>query len=79
MGSAPQPSAALGHPRWLEGATYGKQSAVTSGSHLGPIHLGLDVHRHTISVAILPDRESPRMAHDEPSFPLQRGPAVWQS
>jgi transposase len=40
-------------------------------SHLGPTHLGLDVHKDTISVAILtPDRESPqvdRIPHDEAS------------
>ena len=40
-------------------------------SHLGPTHLGLDVHKDTISVAILaPDRDSPevdRIPHDEPS------------
>ena len=42
-----------------------------SVAHLGLIHLGLDVHKDTISVAILaPDRESPevdRIPHDEPS------------
>ena len=42
-----------------------------SVSHLGPIHLGLDVHKDTISVAILtPDRDGPdveRIPHDEPS------------
>ncbi|HEV8649944.1 MAG TPA: transposase [Actinomycetes bacterium] len=44
---------------------------MASVSHLGPIHLGLDVHRDTISVAILgPDHERPdveRIAHDEAS------------
>ena len=42
-----------------------------SVSHLGPTHLGLDVHKDTISVAILaPDRDGPdveRIAHDEAS------------
>jgi transposase len=45
---------------------------VSSVSHLGPIHLGLDVHKDTISVAILaPDDEAPivdRIPHDEPSI-----------
>jgi hypothetical protein len=40
-------------------------------AHRGPIHLGLDVHKDTISVAILaPDRDRPdveRVAHDEAS------------
>jgi transposase len=44
---------------------------VPSVSHLGPTHLGLDVHKDTISVAILaPDRDGPeveRIPHDEPS------------
>jgi hypothetical protein len=44
---------------------------VASVSHLGPIHLGLDVHKDTISAAILaPDRDGPdveRIPHDEPS------------
>jgi transposase len=44
---------------------------VPSVSHLGPIHLGLDVHKDTISVAILaPDRDGPdveRIPHDEAS------------
>jgi hypothetical protein len=44
---------------------------VPSVSHLAPIHLGLDVHKDTISVAILAsDRDGPevdRIAHDEPS------------
>ncbi len=43
-----------------------------SVSHLGPTHLGLDVHKDTISVAILaPDHEGPvvdRIAHDEASI-----------
>ena len=42
-----------------------------SVSHLAPTHLGLDVHKDTISVAILaPDHESPevdRIPHDEAS------------
>jgi transposase len=44
---------------------------VLSVSQLGPTHLGLDVHKDTISVAILaPDHESPevdRIPHDEAS------------
>jgi transposase len=44
---------------------------VPSVSHLGPTHLGLDVHKDTISVAILAlDRDGPdveRIAHDEAS------------
>jgi hypothetical protein len=33
---------------------------VAGVAHLGPIHLGLDVHKDTISVAILPpDRDGP--------------------
>ncbi len=42
-----------------------------SVSHLGPIHLGLDVHKETISAAILaPDRDGPdleRIPHDQAS------------
>jgi hypothetical protein len=44
---------------------------VASVSQLAPIHLGLDVHRDTISVAILtPDQQVPevdRIPHDEAS------------
>jgi hypothetical protein len=44
---------------------------VPSVSHLAPTYLGLDVHKDTISVAILaPDHERPevdRIPHDEPS------------
>jgi hypothetical protein len=44
---------------------------VASVSHLGPTHLGLDVHKDTISAAILaPDRDGPdveRITHDEAS------------
>jgi transposase len=44
---------------------------VPSVSHLAPTHLGLDVHKDTISVAILaPDRDGPdveRIAHDQAS------------
>ena len=44
----------VGHPpRWADGATYGKEPAVASVSRTkGPIHLGLDVHKDSISVAI---------------------------
>jgi transposase len=45
---------------------------VPSVSHLGPTYLGLDVHKDTISVAILaPDRDGPdveRITHDEASI-----------
>jgi hypothetical protein len=44
---------------------------VASVARLGPIHLGLDVHKDTISVGILdPDQQVPdveRITHDEPS------------
>jgi transposase len=44
---------------------------VVSVSHLAPIHLGLDVHKDTISVGVLlPDQQVPdvdRIAHDEAS------------
>jgi transposase len=44
---------------------------VASVLHLAPIHLGLDVHKDTISVGILrPDQQVPdveRIAHDEAS------------
>ncbi|MGH9005235.1 MAG: IS110 family transposase, partial [Acidimicrobiia bacterium] len=44
---------------------------MASVSHLAPIHLGLDVHKDTISVGILdPDQQVPdveRIAHDEAS------------
>ncbi len=44
---------------------------MASVSHLAPIHLGLDVHRDTISVGVLtPDQQVPevdRIPHDEPS------------
>jgi transposase len=45
---------------------------VASVSHLAPIHLGLDVHKDTISVGILdPDQQVPdveRITNDEPSI-----------
>jgi transposase len=45
---------------------------VPSVAHLGPTHLGLDVHKDTISVAILaPQGEIPevdRIPHDEASI-----------
>ena len=41
---------------------------MVSVSHLAPIHLGLDVHKDTISVGVLrPDQQVPdvdRIAHD---------------
>jgi hypothetical protein len=57
---------------------------VASVAHLAPIHLGLDVHKDTISVAILThDRDGPdveRITHDEArsagSFALSRSPAA---
>jgi transposase len=62
----------VGHPHWAGGANIRKEPAVASVSHLfAPIHLGLDVHRDTISVGILgPDQQVPevdRIPHDEPS------------
>src|SRR5215212_4035054 len=61
----------VGHPRWRGRSHIRKEPAVPSVSHLGPIHLGLDVHKDTISVAILaPDRDGPdveRIPHDEAS------------
>jgi hypothetical protein len=48
-----------------------KEPAVASVPQLAPIHLGLDVHRDAISVAILaPDEQVPvvdRIPHDEAS------------
>jgi hypothetical protein len=45
---------------------------VASVSHLAPIHLGLDVHKDTISAGILlPEQQVPdveRFANDEPSI-----------
>jgi hypothetical protein len=53
---------------------------VPSVSHLAPTHLGLDVHKDTISVAVLaPDRDGldvERIAHDEASVPV---PAGWDA
>lgn len=50
-----------------------------SVSHLAVTHLGLDVHKDTISVAILaPDRDGPeveRITHDEAS--VRRLVAAW--
>jgi transposase len=61
----------VGHPHWAGGANIRKEPAVASVAHLAPIHLGLDVHRDTISVGILgPGEEVPavdKIAHDEPS------------
>ena len=55
----------------MGGANIRKEPAVASVSQLAPIHLGLDVHRDTISVAILgPDQQVPevdRIPHDEAS------------
>src|SRR3990170_5199768 len=69
---------ALPHLAWVihhdgaDGATYGKEPAVASLSRsAGPIHLGLDVHKDSISVAILdPHSEAPeveRIFNDEAS------------
>src|SRR5919204_326560 len=61
----------VGHPHWAGGANIRKEPAVASVSHLAPIHLGLDVHKDTISVGILdPDQQVPdveRITHDEAS------------
>jgi len=52
-----------------------------SVSHRGPIHLGLDVHRDTISVGILePDQQVPeveRIPHDESSIRRLVGRLGW--
>jgi transposase len=62
----------VGHPHWAGGANIRKEPAVASVAHRAPIHLGLDVHRDTISVGILlPDQQVPevdRIAHDEASI-----------
>jgi hypothetical protein len=62
----------VGHPRWRGRSHIRKEPAVPSVSHLAPTYLGLDVHKDTISVAILaPDRDGPdieRIAHDEASI-----------
>src|SRR6266511_2661401 len=62
----------VGHPRWRGRSHIRKEPAVPSVSHLAPVHLGLDVHKDTISVAILaPDHEGPvvdRIPHDEASI-----------
>jgi hypothetical protein len=46
---------------------------MASVPHLAPTHLGLDVHKDILSVAILaPDRDGPdldRIPHDEASVP----------
>src|SRR5215216_3988388 len=61
----------VGHPRWRGRSHIRKEPAVPSVAHLGPTYLGLDVHKDTISVAILaPDRESLEVdpiPHDEAS------------
>src|SRR4029450_6466791 len=61
----------VGHPRWRGRSHIRKEPAVPSVSHLAMTHLGLDVHKDTISVAILaPDRDGPdvdRIPHDEAS------------
>jgi hypothetical protein len=61
----------VGHPRWRGRSHIRKEPAVASVSHLAPTHLGLDVHKDTISVAILAhDRDGPdveRIPHDEAS------------
>jgi hypothetical protein len=51
----------------------GKEPAVPSVSHLTPIHLGLDVHKDTISVGILPaDQQVP----DVERIPTTRHPSA---
>ena len=53
------------------GANIRKEPAVPSLAHHDVVHLGLDVHKDTISVEILrPGREGPdveKIAHDEES------------
>ena len=54
---------------------------MASVSHPAPIHLGLDVHRDTISVGVLvPGEEVPaveEIAHDEASVRRLVGQARW--
>ena len=67
---APSASAWIIHP-WRTEPTYGGAGRGQCCASR-PIHLGLDVHRDTISVGILaPGREVPvveRIAHDEASI-----------
>src|SRR3954453_21910798 len=46
-------------------------AAMSSVTHSGPIHLGLDVHKDSIPVAVLPWGQEPaeveKIVHDEPS------------
>jgi hypothetical protein len=61
-GPVPQVTSAWVIHDGADGATYEKEPAVPSVSRLGLTYLGLDVHKDTISVAILvPDRTDPRM------------------
>jgi hypothetical protein len=64
------------HMSWVThtqagGANIRREPAVVSVAHLAPIHLGLDVHKDTISVGILdPDQQVPdveRITHDAAS------------
>ena len=56
----------VGHPHWAGGANIRKEPAVASVSHLAPIHLGLDVHKDTISVGVLePDQQIPEVERGE--------------
>ena len=57
----------------VDGATHGRSRPVPSiAAARGVTYLGLDVHRDTISVAVLaPERDAPqvdRIANDEPSI-----------
>src|SRR5436190_482319 len=72
MGTAgPVPRIAWVIHAGVDGATHGRSRPVSSIAARGLTYLGLDVHRDTISVAVLgPGREAPtvdRIANDEPS------------
>jgi hypothetical protein len=70
-GSVPQVTSAWVIHDGADGSHIRKEPAVAGVSHLTPVHLGLDVHKDIISVAILaPDRDGPdveRITHDEVS------------
>ena len=54
----------VGHPHWVGGANIRREPAVVSVSHLVSIHLGLDVHKDTISVGISDPDQQPRRRAD---------------
>jgi hypothetical protein len=83
--SMERPVRSAGNSTWVihdgaDGATFGRSRPCPSVAHLGPIHLGLDVHKDTISAASLAhDRDGPdmeRIAHDEASIPPTTQPVT---